>query len=80
MYAPMAKVTLQSPFWAAIGLAWQLGYTIALPLVLLALGGRFLDRKLGTTPWLLLVGIALALITSGIGVARKVRAITRADG
>lgn len=76
----MEEVTPQSPFWAAIGLAWQLGYTVAVPLVLLALGGRFLDRKFGTTPWLLLVGITLALIASGIGVARKVRAITRADG
>lgn len=50
--------------WSALGLAWELGYTIAVPLVVLALGGRFADRKLDTSPWLLLVGIFISLIVS----------------
>jgi len=47
--------------FSALGLAWQLGYTIAVPLVVFALAGRFLDKKLGTSPFLLLLGILLAI-------------------
>ncbi len=50
--------------WSALSLAWQLGYSIAIPLVVLALGGRFFDKKFGTSPWLLLTGILLSLVVS----------------
>ena len=50
--------------WSALSLAWELGYTIAIPIVALALGGRLLDKKLGTSPWLLLTGIFLSLMVS----------------
>lgn len=57
--------------WSALSLAWELGYTIAVPIVILALLGRFLDKKLGTSPFLLLAGIFLSLIITSIGVAKK---------
>lgn len=57
--------------WSAVSLAWELGYSIAVPLVVLALGGRFLDKKLGTTPWLLLIGILLSIIISSYIVYKK---------
>ena len=47
--------------WSALGLAWELGYTIAIPLVVFALAGRYLDKKLGTSPFLLLLGILLSI-------------------
>lgn len=50
--------------WSALSLAWELGYTIAVPIVAFALGGRWLDRKFETSPWLLLAGIFLSLIVS----------------
>ncbi|MBI2552634.1 AtpZ/AtpI family protein [Candidatus Uhrbacteria bacterium] len=50
--------------WSALSLAWELGYTIAVPLVVLALGGRWLDRRFETSPWLLLVGIGISLVVS----------------
>ncbi len=50
--------------WSALSLAWQLGYSIAIPLVVLALGGRLLDKKFGTSPWLLLSGVILSLFVS----------------
>ncbi|MBI4142941.1 AtpZ/AtpI family protein [Candidatus Uhrbacteria bacterium] len=67
----------RSPFWQAVALAWELGYTIAIPIVLLALGGRFLDRRFGTSPWLLLLGILLSIIVSSIAITMKVRRIIR---
>ena len=57
--------------WSAYSLAWELGYSIAVPLVALALGGRLLDKKLGTTPWLLIVGILFSIIISSYIVYKK---------
>jgi len=61
----------QENSWSAISLAWELGYTIAVPLVALALGGRFLDKKLGTSPWLLLLGILVSIAVSSWLVYKK---------
>ena len=55
----------------ALSLLGQLGYVIAIPLVILALAGRFLDKKLNTSPWLLIVGMLFALTISTFWVYRK---------
>ncbi len=57
--------------WQAVSLAWELGYTIAIPLVILALIGRFLDKKFDSSPWLFLTGIILAFFLSTIAVYLK---------
>lgn len=57
--------------WNAVSLAWELGYLITIPLVVLAISGRLMDRWLQTTPWFLLVGIGLSLIVSTLAVYRK---------
>jgi F0F1-type ATP synthase assembly protein I len=61
----------QEGAWSALSLAWQLGYSMAIPLVVLALLGRFADKKFGTSPWLLLAGIMLSLVVSTIAVYRR---------
>lgn len=63
--------TPRSPFWRAFSLVGQLGFTIAVPLVALALLGRLADRHFGTAPWLLLAGIVLSLIASSIALVKK---------
>ncbi len=63
------------PMWQALSLAWELGYTIAVPLVVLALAGRFADKWLGTSPWLLLVGVFVSIIITTWLVYRKTKAI-----
>lgn len=57
--------------WSALGFAWELGYSIAVPLVVFALVGRLLDKYLGTSPWLLLVGLLLAIVSSSYIVYKK---------
>jgi F0F1-type ATP synthase assembly protein I len=59
------------PMWQALGLAWELGYTISIPLVILALAGRLADKILGTAPWLLLVGVLISIFISSWLVYRK---------
>ncbi|MFC1663455.1 AtpZ/AtpI family protein [Patescibacteria group bacterium] len=61
----------KSTFWQALNIAWEMGYTIVVPLVLLALGGRLLDKQLNTSPWLLLTGIIVSLVISSIGLVWK---------
>jgi F0F1-type ATP synthase assembly protein I len=61
----------RKPFWEALKLAWDLGYIIAIPLIGFALLGRWLDRKFDTSPWLLLAGMALAMIISTVALVQK---------
>jgi len=53
--------------------AWELGCTIAIPIVILALVGRFADRYFDSSPWLLLTGIVLSALLSSVLVYRKVK-------
>lgn len=61
----------QKSAWSAWSLAWELGYMIAIPIVVLALGGRFLDKKLGTAPWLLLLGVLVSISVSSYLIYKK---------
>jgi F0F1-type ATP synthase assembly protein I len=63
--------TKEKYFWQALSLAWDLGYTIALPLVIFALIGRLLDKWLNTSPWFLLGGIFVSIIISSLAVYFK---------
>lgn len=57
-----------------VGLALQMGYLIVIPLVAFALGGRFLDSVLLSSPLFFLIGILTAIICSTILVYRKTAA------
>ncbi|MBI2098795.1 AtpZ/AtpI family protein [Candidatus Uhrbacteria bacterium] len=61
--------------WSALALAWQLGYTIAVPIVVLGLLGRILDKRFGTSPLFLLLGILISIIISSIGIYKKTKKI-----
>ena len=58
-----------------IGLVGELGFIIALPVTVLALGGRMLDKKLNSSPLCLLAGLILSLIISGVMVFRRTKSI-----
>ncbi len=68
---------MKNSLWYALSLAWNLGYIIALPIVVLGFSGAWLDKKLGTTPLFILTGIFLSLVLSGIGLYRKVKEISK---
>ncbi len=55
----------------ALSLAFELGFTIAIPAVGFALGGRLLDRKFDTGPIFLLLGILVAILLSSYFVYKK---------
>lgn len=55
----------------ALSYAWEFGYLVAVPLILFAVLGRFLDKKLATGPWLFLAGILFSILLSSVAVVRK---------
>ncbi len=57
----------------ALGIALEMGYLIALPLVGFALAGVFLDTALNTKPLILLLGMVLAIAISTVLVYRKTK-------
>lgn len=69
------KTESRQSLFQALNLAWELGYTIAIPLVVLALGGRLLDKRLGTSPWLLLAGVLVSIVITTWLVYRKTKRI-----
>ena len=60
--------------WEAVGFVWQVLLFVAVPTTLLALGGRWVDTRYGTTPWVTLAGLVLALaiaLTAILHAARR---------
>lgn len=57
--------------WSVFSLAMELGYLIAIPLVAMALLGRFLDKKFDSSPWFLLAGVCIAIISTTYLVYKK---------
>lgn len=54
-------------------LAFELGFLIATPLVILGVIGRLLDKQLDAAPFFLITAIVLSLPISGVSVYRKIR-------
>ena len=46
----------------SFGLIGQIGFSTAIPLVVLGLLGRYLDKRFGSGPYLFLLGLALATV------------------
>ncbi|HBI17587.1 MAG: hypothetical protein UR60_C0026G0007 [Candidatus Moranbacteria bacterium GW2011_GWF2_34_56] len=56
---------------SVFSLAFELGYMVAIPIVVLALIGRLIDKKLDSSPWFLLLGIIISIIVSTYWVYKK---------
>jgi len=66
---------------SVVSLAWDLGWMITIPLVIFAVGGAMIDKKINTSPWFLLGGIGLALVITSVMVYGKtVRAMKELGG
>ena len=65
--------------WSEVSFAWELGYSIAIPLVIFTLAGKLLDKKLGTSPWLLLIGLFISIIVTFYIVYQKLMVIIKKE-
>jgi hypothetical protein len=68
---PAKKNPTPTDKWRLVGLSMELGYIIALPLVVLGLLGKYLDNRWHTAPWLTLAGILLAITSTTIWLIQR---------
>ncbi|OGE87649.1 MAG: hypothetical protein A3J07_02950 [Candidatus Doudnabacteria bacterium RIFCSPLOWO2_02_FULL_49_13] len=60
--------------WEVVGFAWELGYIIALPLVIFALAGKWADARMANdTPWITLIGIFLAIGLTTVWLTQRLK-------
>lgn len=63
--------------WQAIEFVSDILMSIAVPTVLFAIGGRWLDRHFGTTPLFMVIGLLLSLGIVATIVTRKGKAMSK---
>jgi len=54
----------------AFALASTITFQLAVPVLMGAFGGRYVDDRLGTSPWLMVAGLFLGLAAGVVGVIR----------
>lgn len=57
----------------AFALASTISFQLAIPILLGVFGGRYLDDRFGTQPWLMIAGLFLGLAAGVVGVIRVVQ-------
>ena len=62
--------------WRALGELSSVGLALVIATVIGLAGGYYADRLLGTSPWLLLLGLALGIAA---GFVNLFRSVNRAD-
>ena len=60
-----------------LGLVGQIGYTIAIPLVIGVLGGAFIDKSFGSRPIATLIGLGLGAVISLVGFSRTLKEVVQ---
>lgn len=70
--SPFAAGTLAFDF---LDTAWRM----AVPVILFAVAGLLLDKKIDSAPWLTLLGVVIGFVFSGILVKKQIDAINRKE-
>jgi ATP synthase protein I len=56
--------------WALLAQALQMGWIVVISLLIPLFAGIWLDKRLGTTPLFILLGMILGLLAATVGVVR----------
>ena len=63
--------------WKALAELSSVGMALVLATVIGLAGGYYLDRWLGTTPWLTMIGLGLGIVAGFVNLFRSVNASNR---
>ena len=58
---------------------FSLGWMLTANLAVFLLGGAFLDKRFGTSPWLLITGAVCAFVACGFTVYHSLQRLTREE-
>jgi len=72
-FPPSAEKKEPMNAFQMLGLVGEIGTMIAVPAFLLGFGGAYLDKNFGTSPLFVIVGLAVALISSSLAVWHRVQ-------
>ncbi|MGE5392522.1 MAG: AtpZ/AtpI family protein [Candidatus Saccharibacteria bacterium] len=70
---PAKKTPTPVDKWRMVGLSMELGFIIALPLLIFSLLGKYLDNRWHTAPWLTLAGILIAIASTTIWLIQRIK-------
>lgn len=73
--SPKKQDSIKDALWLSVQLVWDMGWLIAIPVVVLGFAGAYADREFGTSPLYILIGFGLASVLSAIGVKRRLKNI-----
>lgn len=79
---PPGSASASSAFGSSMreaGPYFGLGIELTISMVFFVIVGYFADQWLGTSPWLLMLGIALSIVATGFTLGRVVRDSNRAS-
>jgi F0F1-type ATP synthase assembly protein I len=67
-------------FATLAGMVGELGFIIAVPLLVTIVAGIWVDKKFSTTPLFMILGILLAITVSTITIGRKIKQLNKLNG
>ena len=73
----MAPPSGEPSSWSSLGELTSIGMTLVLATVIGLVAGHYADRWLGTSPWLMLLGLALGIVAGFVSLFRVVKAAER---
>jgi predicted F0F1-ATPase subunit len=73
------KIKKNSDTWKYLGAVGDIGFTIAIPIVLGAMTGKYIDTSFGTDPAGVLVFLFLGIVISVVGFIFKIKDIVEMD-
>ena len=65
--------------WKALGELSSLGVAMVLATIIGLGGGYYLDRWLGTSPWLLLTGLGFGIVAAAVNFYRTIKTLNEQD-
>lgn len=63
--------------WGLASLGLEMGFIIALPLLVFALAGKWADQKWGTEPWLTIAGILIAISSTTVWLTKRFKELIK---
>ncbi len=69
--------TREPSSWRSLGELTSIGMTMVLSTVIGLVGGHYADRWLGTSPWLMLLGLVFGIAAGFVSLFRAVKAAER---